>query len=287
MSARDNQTAALVNPEAISRAARTAVAGALDGDFSIDPIVGPALSHSFSFIASVIQRHGLLIQRTLGDALAASGRFEVMCDIQIPLTETAHDLLTSKNSQHDLAKIRLKSDSKAVRIVTVDLVVVDPEAGWAGAYDVKRGNGATESRKRRPLEHDLRGIRLVLANHLVKLGFEGITDTTTGIIDYYGMSGFSREIKLIRDELDSHFGVPVVGHVDAMTEALKGALHAELPGLMEPALRTLARSAVVAAAETAAKIDVPSETAQTVAALADRLSARPVGPGPRRSPPPH
>jgi hypothetical protein len=121
----------------------------------------------------------------------------------------------------------------------------------------------------------------------VKLGFEGITDTTTGIIDYYGMSGFSREIKLIRDELDSHFGVPVVGHVDAMTEALKGALHAELPGLMEPALRTLARSAAVAAAETAAKIAVPPETAQTVAALADRLSARPVGPGPRRSPPPH
>jgi hypothetical protein len=287
MSAHDNQTAALVSLETISRAARMAVAGALDGDFSVDPIVGPALSHSFSFIASVIQRHGLLIQRTLGDALAASGRFEVMCDIQIPLTETAHDLLTSKNSEHDLAKIRLKSDSKAVRIVTVDLVVVDPEAGWAGAYDVKRGNGATESRKRRPIEHDLRGIRLVLANHLVKLGFEGITDTTTGIIDYYGMSGFSREIKLIRDELDSHFGVPVVGHVDAMTEALKGALHAELPGLMEPALRTLARSAAVAAAETVAKIAVPSETAQTVAALADRLSARPLGPGPRRSPPPH
>jgi hypothetical protein len=168
-----------------------------------------------------------LIQRT-GDALAASGRFEVMCDIQIPLTETANDLLTSQNSQHDLAKIRLKSDSKAVRIVTVDLVVVDPEAGWAGAYDVKRGNGATESRKRRPLEHDLRGIRLVLANHLLKIGYEGITSTDSGIIDYYGMSGFSREIKIIRDELDAHFGVPVVGHVDAMTEALKGALHAEI-----------------------------------------------------------
>src|ERR1700722_4416794 len=171
MSALDNQTAALVSPEAISRAARLAVAGALDGDFSVDPIVGPALSHSFSFIASVIQRHGLLIQRTVGDALAASGRFEVMCDIQIPLTETANDLLTSQNSQHDLA--RLKSDSKAVRIVTVALVGIDPERGWAGAYDVKRGNGATESRKPPPRVHDLRGIRLVLANHLMKLGYEG------------------------------------------------------------------------------------------------------------------
>jgi hypothetical protein len=287
MSALDNQTTALVSPEAISRATRMAVAGALDGDFSIDPIVGPALSHSFSFMASVIQRHGLLIQRTVGDALAASGRFEVMSDVQIPLTETANDLLTSHNSQHDLAKIRLKSDSKAVRIVTVDLVVVDPETGWAGGYDVKRGNGATESRKRRPIEHDLRGIRLVLANHLVKLGYEGITNTTTGIIDYYGMSGFSREIKLVRDELDSHFGVPVVGHVDAMTEALKAALHAELPGLMEPALRKLARAAVVTAAETAAKVAESSDAVPTDVALAGRLNARPVGPGPRRSPAPH
>ena len=30
-----------------------------------------------------------------------------------------------------------------------DIVVIDPEAGWAGAYDVKRGNGATETRRRR------------------------------------------------------------------------------------------------------------------------------------------
>jgi hypothetical protein len=283
MTAHDNQAAALVSAEAISRAARMAVVGALDGDFSVDPIVGPALSHSFSFIASVIQRHGLLIQRTLGDALAASGRFEVMSDIQIPLTETAHDLLMSHNSQHDLAKIRLKSDSKAVRIVTVDLVVIDPETGWAGAYDVKRGNGATESRKRRPIEHDLRGIRLVLANHLVKLGYEGITETTTGIIDYYGMSGFSREIKLVRDELDTHFGVPVVEHVDAMTEALQGALHAELPGLLEPALRKLARSAVATAAKAAARFAESSDEVPNDVALAGRLNARPVGPGPRRS----
>src|ERR1700692_1489208 len=103
MSMHNSHTSALVSPETISRAARTAVAGALDGDFSVDPIVGPALSHSFSFIASVIQRHGLLIQRTLGDALAASGRFEVMCDIQIPLTETANDLLKSPHSDRDLA----------------------------------------------------------------------------------------------------------------------------------------------------------------------------------------
>jgi hypothetical protein len=284
----DNDATGLVSPETISRAARAAVAGALEGDFSVDPIVGPAFSHSFSFMASVIQRHGLLIQRTLGDALAASGRFEVMGDIQIPLTETANELLTSQNSQHDLAKIRLKSDSKAVRIVTVDLVVVDPAAGWAGAYDVKRGNGATESRKRRPLEHDLRGIRLVLANHLMKLGYEGISKTTSGIIDYYGMSGFSREIKLVRDELDDHFGVPVVGHVDAMTEALKRALHAELPGLMEPALRTLARSAEVSAEEAAAKVVAVSlDVPPLDAVLSGRLNAKPAGPGPRRAPPPH
>src|ERR1700688_896504 len=281
MSALDNQTAALVSPEAIFRAARMAVAGALDGDLSVDPIVGPALSHSFSFIASVIQRHGLLIQRTVGDALAASGRFEVMCDIQIPLTETANDLLTSQNSQHDLAKIRLKSDSKAVRIVTVDLVVIDPEAAWAGAYDVKRGNGATESRRRRPIEHDLRATRLILASYLGKRGYENVTSVTTGVIDYYGSSGFSKELKIDRDELDAHFGVPVEHTLDVVTVKLRRALHAELPNLFGDALRSIRRDVSKGKETAAVAVPLSQNNCENVT-VQSLLNARPAGPGPRK-----
>src|SRR6202011_1180887 len=163
-------TAPLVSPAAIARASRAVIANAMAGDFPIDPVIGPDLSKSFSIINSVVKRHGLLIQRTLGDALAASGRFEVLTEVPLPITEAAHDLLTSQNSDRNLAKIQLKADSKIIRMVTIDLIVVDTESGWAGAYDVKRGNGATETRKRRPIEHDLRAARLVLASFLAKYG---------------------------------------------------------------------------------------------------------------------
>lgn len=136
----------LCTDEAVERAARLAVEGALEGTFSIDPIVGPELSRSFSFVSSVIQRHGTLIQRTLADTLAASGRFEIMTETPIPITAVATDLLASRNSDRDLARIRLDSDTKATRMVHVDMIVVDIEHAWAGAYDLKRATAKLRSR---------------------------------------------------------------------------------------------------------------------------------------------
>lgn len=259
----------LCTDEAVARAARLAVEGALENTFSIDPIVGPELSRSFSFVNSVIQRHGMLIQRTLADTLAESGRFEVMSETPIAITSTAADLLASKNSDRDLARIRLESDTKAIRMVNIDLIVVDLETGWAGAYDVKRGNGETSWRARRPIEHDLRAVRLVLASHLKKFGHR-VEDISSGIIDYYGSSGFSRDIKVTRDQLDEHFGVPVAGRIDAMTTALKSSMHERLREILEPALRSLPRARTPERMRPAPPVD-----------LADVLRAPPVGPGQR------
>ena len=259
----------LITQHAVARAARQAMIGALGGDFSVDPLVSAAMSRCFSVIGSLIQRHGLLIQRTVADALVASGRFDVYSNVQVPLTEAANDLLAARNAPDKLATIRLQSDARAVRLVTLDLLVVEPEVGWAGGYDVKRGNGATDSRKRRPLEHDLRGVGMVLSDHLVKLGYSGITDVTTGIIDYYGFSNFSRELKVLGGELDEHFGVPVTAHVEALTEALRVALQAELPDLLRPAIQALPGIA-------------PAPPAEPVIG---RVNTRPTGPRPRRGTP--
>jgi hypothetical protein len=277
-------TAPLVSPAAIARASRAVIANAMAGDFPIDPVIGPDLSKSFSIINSVVKRHGLLIQRTLGDALAASGRFEILTEVPLPITEAAHDLLTSQNTDGDLAKIRLKADSKTLRMVTIDLVVVDTESGWAGAYDVKRGNGTTESRKRRPIELDLRAARLILASFLSKYGYDGIRTVTSGVIDYYGASGFSKEMKLTREELDEHFRVPVLDTIDAMTAELQRALHAEMRNLLMPALTNLPHAADQALG---ADIIVPPLAETPEAEIRDNaigrvLNARPTGPGPWR-----
>jgi hypothetical protein len=279
-------TAPLVSPAAIARASRAVIANAMAGDFPIDPVIGPDLSKSFSIINSVVKRHGLLIQRTLGDALAASGRFEILTEVPLPITEAAHDLLTSQNSDRDLVKIQLKADSKTLRMVTIDLVVVDTESGWAGAYDVKRGNGTTESRKRRPIELDLRAARLILASYLAKCGYDGIRSVTSAVIDYYGASGFSKEMKLTREELDGHFGVPVLDTIDAMTAELQRALHAEMRNLLMPALMNLPH---VADQSLVADIILPPLAAETAKAencenaIGRVLNARPTGPGPWRA----
>jgi hypothetical protein len=171
-------------------------------------------------------------------------------------------------------------------MVTIDLVVVDTESGWAGAYDVKRGNGTTESRKRAPIEFDLRATRLILPSFLAKCGYEGIRSVTSAVIDYYGASGFSKEMRLTKEELDGHFGVPVIDTIDAMTAELQRALHAEMRNLLMPALTNMPHAAnqlsgadIIAPppAAGAAKAEIRDNTIGRV------LNARPKGPGPWRA----
>jgi len=278
-------TAPLISHAAIARASRAVIANAMAGDFPVDPVIGSDLSKSFSIINSVVKRHGLLIQRTLGDALAASGRFDILTEVRLPITEAAHDLLTSDNSDRDLRKIKLKADSNTLRMVAIDLVVVDTQSGWAGAYDVKRGNGTTESRKRGPIELDLRATRLILASFLAKCGYDGIRSVTSAVIDYYGASGFSKEMRLTGGELDEHFGVPVVDTVEAMTAELQRALHAEMRNLLTPALTNLPHATDQAlGADTSAPhlVAENSEAKLPESAIGRVLNARPTGPGPWR-----
>jgi len=267
-----------VSAAALTRAAQEVVASAIASEFSIDPVVRPELSRALSIVASVVKRHGPLIQDALGAALAKSGRFVVLSNVAVPITKAAEQLLAAKNADSDLAKIRLRADSESDRSVTVDLVVVDIQKAWAGAYEVKRGNGTTELRKRRPTERDLKAVRLVLASHLRQLGYDGIETVTSAIIDYYGQSGFSDNLTITRDTLDEHFTVPVVAIIDAMTEALRKALDAKLPGLFAKVMPIMAD-----ANEDLTGVNTGSgEPIAGGLALEKLLTAPPVGPGPRR-----
>jgi hypothetical protein len=270
-----------VSKPALIRAAHTAVAAALAGDFPVDPIIGPELSRAISCVGSVVKRHGTLIELAVAGALKASDRFIVLTNVSLPLTKGAAQLLDAKNSDEDLAKIRLSADSEADGMVNVDLVVVDPDTGWAGAYEIKRGNGVTESGKRRPIVRKLRAARLVLASYVRQLGHGPVESVTSAVIDYFGGSGFEAEFSLTRDQLDGHFGVPVVATVDAMTATVRDALQAELPHLLRPVLDGMAPvEAVVAspvevdAARTARRGAIDPRVLRT-------LTAPPTGPGKR------
>ncbi|MBR1215563.1 hypothetical protein [Bradyrhizobium sp. JYMT SZCCT0180] len=266
----------LTTDEAISRATKQVVASALDATSSIDPIIGTEFSRAFSFFGLVVQQHGLLIQRVLADTLAASERFEILTESPIPITAAALDLLTSDNSEKHLASIKLKSDSRVVRSAMMDITVIDQEKRWAGVYDVKRGNGETTWKSRKPIENDLRAARLVLQSHLKKLGHD-VDHVDSAVIDYYGRSGFPRNIKINGDELDRHFGVPITTKINNMTTALCDEVHAGLLQILEPMIAKLTTSRTKVAVEHA--VEQPARTAPDQRTrVADILSARPRGP---------
>jgi hypothetical protein len=272
-----------VSKPALIRAAHNAVAGALAGDFPVDPIIGPELSRAISCVSSVVKRHGGLIELGIAGALKASDRFIVLTNVSLPLTKGAAQLLDARNSDEDLANIRLSADSEAEGMVNVDLVVVDPEVRWAGIYEIKRGNGTTEYGKRRPITRKLRAARLVLASYVHKAGHGPVETVTSAVIDYFGGSGFEADFTLTRDRLDAHFGVPVVATVDAMTATVREALDAELVGLLGPVLARMA--ATDAGIATVMDIDaaVDARGAPMDPAVLRTLTAPPTGPGQRCS----
>jgi hypothetical protein len=267
-----------VSKAVLIRAAREAVAGAIAGEFPVDPLIGKEMSRALSCIGSVVKRHGSLIELGITGALLASDRFIVLPSVAIPLTKAALQLLDAKNTDETLSKVKLSADSEAAGIVNVDLVVVDPEAGWAGAYEIKRGNGATEHGKRRPIMRKLRAIRPVLASYVHKLGYGPIETVTSAVIDYYGASGFDPAFSITRDKLDEHFGVAVMGTVETMTAAVREALTDELPRLFEPVFDRMTQP------DHASGLPNPGTAtmgmfARTAAAVA---TVPPIGPGKRR-----
>jgi hypothetical protein len=270
-----------VSTAALARTAQTLVANAVAAAFNEDPVIGPDLSRAISVVGSVVKRHGHLLQNTTANALAASGRFDVLVDVAIPIVDAANELLLARNSAEDLARINIRADASAERIVTVDLVVIDPDVGWAGVYDVKRGNGPVDGRTRRPIEHDLKAVRMVLSSYLAKRGYPNISRVTAGVIDYYGATGFNKGFKIGRDELDAHFEVPIRETLDKVTVCLREALLAELPHLFSTVIKAVSNENAKKDAATYGVGLVP-DPLPGEEAVTHFTNTRPTGPGPRK-----
>ncbi|MCK1362914.1 hypothetical protein [Bradyrhizobium sp. 62] len=272
-----------ISEAALARSARTLVANAVASAFNEDPVIGPDLSRAISVVGSVVKRHGLLLQSTTANALAASGRFDVLVDVAIPIVDAASELLLARNAAEDLARINIRADASAERIVTVDLVVVDQEVGWAGVYDFKRGNGPVDGRTRRPTEHDLRAAGMVLSSYLAKRGYRNVLRVTAGVIDYYGNTGFTKDFKIGREELDSHFEVPVRETLDTVTSCLRKALLAELPHLFSTVIEGIIRENAKKDETTCGIGLMPDlDPLRAEAPVVHFANARPTGPGPRK-----
>ncbi|WP_345818969.1 hypothetical protein ABC766_16205 [Methylobacterium fujisawaense] len=219
--------------EALLKAATDAVTAAVNTKFPLDELLGPELSRLISISASVVKRHGILLEKAFVEALKASGRFEVLHNPTIPITASA-DGLVSSNTAECLARLSLRYDQPAVRSVNQDLVVIDVAAGWAGAYAVKRGGGDMGPRLRKPLERDVASVRLLLRSYLRDQSYSTIDTTTSACIDWFGAAGLPPHLTVQGPDVDAHFGVPVIATVELMTRHLRQELHRTMPGLLAP-----------------------------------------------------
>ena len=220
----------------LKKAASDAVAAAVNMKFPLDEVLGPELSRLISISASVVKRHGILLEKAFVEALRASGRFEVLHNPTIPLTAAADGLVIS-NSAESLARISLRYDQPACRSVNQDLVVIDTAAGWAGAYSVKRGGGDMGPRLRKPLERDVASVRLLLRSYLRDQGYSTIDTVTSACIDYFGAAGLPPHLTVLGPDVDAHFGVPVIATVERMTGHLRAELHRAIPDLLLPLIQ--------------------------------------------------
>lgn len=279
----------IVEMAALLKAASEAVAAATAAKFPTDELLGAELSRLISVANSVVKRHGHLIERAIVEALEGSGRYQVLRNALVPITVAA-DSLVASNSAEALARVALRYDVPTVRSVSMDILVIDTEVAWAGAYQIKRGGGELGPRIRRPLERDLAATRLLLRSYVRDQGYATIDRITAATIDWLGSAGFPPHLTVPGPELDAHFGVPVASVIEKMSDHLRAELHKIVPDLLRPLLAVLEKQASSAGSRRHAPAKEVSE--EELIGLPDFLTdgaadlpARPMGPGPRHTAP--
>jgi hypothetical protein len=222
-----------VLPPALRAVATEAVSAALAAEFPHDALLGKDLSRAVSVINSVVKRSGHVIERVLADTLQSHGLI-VYRSVAMPVTQAAENVVTT-NPIEVLKTVRIKADSEAKRNVFIDLLVINLRRSSAMIYELKRGGGVTEQRKRVPIEHNLRCCSLQLHSFVRQLGHD-VETVGCHIVDYYGASGFDPFMTIKRDQLDEHFGLPVADMIESALAVMSDGLMQALPKLLGSAV---------------------------------------------------
>jgi hypothetical protein len=153
--------------------------------------------------APTAARRNDLIRRSVVAALRASGRYEVITNLKVPVTRDARD--TVRRAAGGYVGISLPADGPCEEI-TVDMVVVDENEAWAGAYAFCR-RGAQSPLARRRVEEDLRAAELVLRAHLARLLRLDFRTVVVGIIDQSADPEHVDDLTIPASEISDHFEI--------------------------------------------------------------------------------
>jgi hypothetical protein len=132
-------------------------------------------------------------------------------------------------STQDLDACRLSTlpYGDSVRTLQVDMVAFDDADKFIRAYEIKRGNGQFDAGKIRSIVRDLKCIQVLLKSYGDFCKYEPAA-AESKIIFYYGIRSIPRPWSLVKDELDEHFGFPVVEKIEQANDYFRDKLHALL-----------------------------------------------------------
>jgi hypothetical protein len=224
----------LAIPHALAKAAETTLHEALEARHPVDPLLGPDLSRAVSALTSIVKRSGGLIEKALAASLERAG-FVVMTQVAMQLTGAARDLVAN-NPPDALRGVAIAQDAPSDGpTVVFDLLVYCRRTKRAWLLEVKRGSGATELRKIKPITTTLLAGALQVKGHLARMGLK-VRRVEARVVDYYGRSGFAEEVRVTGDDLDRFFGAPVRPLVEAVLAGVKAGLFQAAPRMLAEAL---------------------------------------------------
>jgi hypothetical protein len=191
--------------------------------FMQDPVAGLKYSRATSIVSSAYKRHGRILETALRESLRESNRHKVWQEDRFKVSRAADTLVGSQSE--DACRQTTLPYGDSVRTIQVDMVAFDSADHTIRAYEVKRGFGQFDAGKIRSIKRDLMCVQVLLKSYGEDLAKLKPVAAESRIVFYYGRRSIPRPWSLVRDELDEHFGFPVVARIEEANAYFQTKLH--------------------------------------------------------------
>jgi hypothetical protein len=193
--------------------------------FEEDPIAGVRYSRQTSIISSAYKRHGGILEIALREGLRESNRHRIWKDDVFKVSGEA-DALANTQDFEACRQTTLPYGS-SVRTLQIDMIAFDNADDSIRAYEIKRGHGRHDAGKIRSMMRDLKCIQVLLKSYAEVAKLKPAS-AESKIIFYYGFRSIPRPWSLVKEELDEHFGFPIVEKMEQANDYFRTRLYALL-----------------------------------------------------------
>lgn len=191
--------------------------------FTPDPIAGRHFSKVVSVMSSAYKRHGYILERAILEQLKLCPQFDAWEDMTFQVTSTADHIVDSAIANPERIFGTETGYHEGHRTLQVDAITYNHDTKEIRGYEVKRGSGLHDAGKRRSILRDLLCLQILLKSYGQGRGLE-VSDAKSHIIFYYGKCSIREPFSLTREQLDDHFGWPVVEAIESVNAYFKERL---------------------------------------------------------------